>query len=69
MPNQLLETASNIIGIINDQPSQQKDKRLMVPISQYELEVAHNFAKSLGISTSQLVRELLKAATEANKAA
>lgn len=69
MTSQLLNPATNIISIINDQPRQQKDKRLMVPISQDELEAAHNFASSLGISTSQLVRELLKAAIEANEAA
>jgi hypothetical protein len=69
MTSQLLNPATNIISIINDQPRQQKDKRLMVPISQDELEAAHNFASSLGISISQLVRELLKAAIEANEAA
>ncbi|MEH2293290.1 hypothetical protein [Nostoc sp.] len=57
--------ATNIISIINDQPRQQKDKRLMVPISHEELEAAHNFAGSLGVSTSYLVRELLKTAIAA----
>ncbi|WP_041565784.1 hypothetical protein [Nostoc punctiforme] len=56
--------ATNIISIINDQPRLQKDKRLMVPISHEELEAAHSFASSLGVSTSYLVRQLLKTAIE-----
>jgi hypothetical protein len=56
--------ATNIITIINDHPRQQKSKRLMIPISQGELDAAHNLAQSLGISTSYLVRELLKTAIE-----
>jgi hypothetical protein len=56
--------ATNIISIINDQPRLQKDKRLMVPISHEELEAAHSFANSLGVSTSYLVRQLLKTAIE-----
>ncbi|MHC5777994.1 hypothetical protein [Nostoc sp.] len=57
--------ATNIISIINDLPRQQKDKRLMIPISHEELEAAHNFAISLGVSTSYLVRQLLKTAIAA----
>ncbi|MEH2009768.1 hypothetical protein [Nostoc sp.] len=57
--------ATNIISIINDLPRQQKDKRLMVPISHEELEAAHNFASSIGVSTSYLVRQLLKTAIAA----
>lgn len=36
----------------------------MVPISHEELEAAHSFASSLGVSTSYLVRQLLKTAIE-----
>lgn len=61
--------ATNIISIINDQPRQQKDKRLMIPISQVELDAAHNFANSLGVSTSYLVRQLLKIVIESQEVA
>uniref|UniRef100_UPI0035945A57 hypothetical protein n=1 Tax=Nostoc sp. TaxID=1180 RepID=UPI0035945A57 len=56
--------ATNIISIINDLPRQEKNKRLMIPISHEELEAAHSFASSIGVSTSYLVRQLLKTAIE-----